>query len=354
MLRHYRRFWIFAAATLISAPLMFNLFAAPTEVVLQDEWRQVAPAPQVPKNWAALQALPAVIDAYLQDHFGLRTRMIRAQSIITHRWLGNDGKFAVMGRRDWLFYRLDEMIQQSAGLLIRDGRVDETADFLAALRDALAAQGTRFLVAIPPNSASIYSDMLPKWERNVGRPTEYDRLIADLKARGVAAVDLRPALKASRAGGAAYLKHDTHWSARGAMAGFNAIVMAAGHPNWRLDPAVSLGAPTPRIGGDLARMLGLTDMTEDTEPLSLPAHAAGAQPVILILGNSFTATHFPPMAQANGVLFQIIHHRQCGFDWSLVDQFHATEVWWMPTEQFMLCLPGVRPTGWPRAKAAAG
>jgi alginate O-acetyltransferase complex protein AlgJ len=348
MMRRYRRYWSLLAGLLILAPLLVTLFAPPTEVVREGEWRPIAPAPNVPKNWPDWQALPTVIDAYAQDHFGLRTQMIRAQSIITHKWLDNDGRWAAVGHQGWLFLKSDAMIQQSAGLLVRDAQVDETADFLAALQHALAAQGTRFLVAMPPNSASVYGDMLPKWARNVGRPTEYDRMIADLTARGVPVVDLRPALKASRAEGAVYLEHDTHWSARGALAGFNATVDAAGHPDWRLDPAASLGPPAPRIGGDLARMLGLTnDVTEDTRPLALPSSAPGGPPTIIILGDSFTATYFQPMGQAKGVVFHIMHHQQCAFDWTLVERIHPTEVWWMPTERFMLCLPGARPISWP-------
>jgi len=44
-------------------------------------------------------------------------------------------------------------------------------------------------------------------------------------------------MKALRAEGEeAYLLYDAHWTQRGALAGFNALVEADGRPEWRLDP----------------------------------------------------------------------------------------------------------------------
>ena len=32
-----------------------------------------------------------------------------------------------------------------------------------------------------------------------------------------------------------------------------------------------------------------------------------------------------------------------GFDWKAIDKYRPDEVWWMPTERFLICDPGVRP-----------
>ena len=88
----------------------------------------------------------------------------------------------------------------------------ESADFLAAMRDALAERGVRLLVASPPNAATIYQDDLPRWARSNGRTTEYDLFITDLAARGVKAVDLRPTLWTVRTTAPAYFPYETHWA----------------------------------------------------------------------------------------------------------------------------------------------
>ena len=38
-------------------------------------------------------------------------------------------------------------------------------------------------------------------------------------------------------------------------------------------------------------------------------------------------------------------HLVCGFDWSEAEKYRPDEVWWMPTERFLVCLPGVKPKG---------
>src|SRR5262249_30741937 len=146
-----------------------------------------------------------------------------------------------------------------------------TVDLLAATNHELARRGIRFLVASPPNSATIYQDDLPDWAQNSGKRTEYDLFVQGLAAKGVKVVDLRPVMAAAKAEGSIYLRHDSHWTPRGALAGFNAIVQADDHPDWRLDPASALAPPSTRKGGDLARMLGVQDsVTEPAEELKLP------------------------------------------------------------------------------------
>ena len=61
---------------------------------------------------------------------------------------------------------------------------------------------------MPPNAATIYQDDLPLWAQNPGKPTEYDILLANLAAKGVTAVDLRPAVKNARTRGPVFYMHD--------------------------------------------------------------------------------------------------------------------------------------------------
>ena len=65
--------------------------------------------------------------------------------------------------------------------------------------------------------------------------------------------------------------HDTHWTFRGALAAYNAIVEADSHPEWRIEPSSALGPMNLRKGGDLARMFGVGDaVSEHAEDLTLP------------------------------------------------------------------------------------
>jgi SGNH hydrolase-like domain, acetyltransferase AlgX len=63
------------------------------------------------------------------------------------------------------------------------------------MNSVLGARGVQFIVAIPPNGATTYQDLLPSWAQNHGRRTEYDMLLDGLATNGIKAVDLRPLSK---------------------------------------------------------------------------------------------------------------------------------------------------------------
>ena len=178
--------------------MVLEYFAPATETILSDELRATAPPPDVPRTLDAWLVLPPLLEAYLRDHFGLRYAMIRAHAVIAHLWLRSGNDLVLVGRGGSLFYRGDNAAVQSAGLLVRPAQIAETVALLASIRTALAARDIRFLVAVPPNAATIYPDRLPRWARDQGRPTEYDLMLKALAERGIQAVDLRPALREAR------------------------------------------------------------------------------------------------------------------------------------------------------------
>ncbi len=334
-------------------------------------WRIAAPAPEFPHELAELLALPPRVDAYLADHFGLRGLVIRGYSILAHAWIGNSTAKVQIGRNGWLFLRADDMVRQSAGLLVHHDRIGETADTIASIRDALEARGIRFVFASPPNSATIYSDVLPDWARSQGRATEYDLLVAALAARHVPLVDLRPVLREARESGDVYFRHDSHWTDRGRIAAFNAVSAAIGHPAWYVDPSTALLPPAQKIGGDLAHMLGLpTDMAEQAQQLALPqdqpelftpqpfatyrsVSTRSAGPTIMAIGDSFTEGVFGRVVLRHAAQYAWTHFWMCNFDWKWIDQLRPDEVWLMPTERAILCSPGGRPPGLPILSAPA-
>jgi hypothetical protein len=361
VLFRYRRYFALLSFLLLATPLVVGLVAPDNPASLLREGRKPAPTPTAPTSAEALIALPAQVDAYLQDRFGLREKMIRLHKDLTKPVLPGGNGAILIGLDGRLFYLGDEMVLQSAGRVLRERRVTATADTLASIGDALRSRGIRFLVAPPPNSSTIYPDDLPSWARNPGKRTEYDLLLDDLTDRGVETVDLRPAVRSVRREGRAYLMYDAHWTARAALAGFNAIAEADFHPDWRLDPKTSLGRPAERRGGDVARILGVQDdVVETAETLDLPSAGRSQNlsegpmpdyvltsdksgPTIMVIGDSFTAGYFPPMLLQHAGRAIWLHHHRCGFDWKWIDKFHPDEVWWAPTERFLLCEPDTHP-----------
>jgi alginate O-acetyltransferase complex protein AlgJ len=365
VLIRYRRYLALATFVLLATPLVVGIVKPDSPAAVLKEGRQRAPAPKIPVDRDDWLALPQQIDAYLQDHFGLRQVLVRMDKDLTRR-LGNGNDLVLIGHEGRLFYLGEGAVRQSAGLMMRAQRVSDTVALLTRINVALAARGVRFIVAIPPNGATTYQDFLPIWAQNPGRRTEYDLLLGELAFNGVRAVDLRPPVKAARAQGPAFYMHDTHWTFRGALAGFNAVVEADSHPDWRIDPNSALAPSTTAEGGDLARMLGFEDSaTETVENLTLPperrvslaatdhdyvatpydylATSGHSGPTIMVLGDSFTLNFFSPMLLPHVGHVLSLHHNWCGFDWKAIDHFRPDEVWWMPTERYFLCNVGSAP-----------
>jgi hypothetical protein len=360
MLFRHRQYFAVLSFILLMTPMVIGIFSPDSPASVLKEGRRLAPAPAAPDSWEGWLRLGGQIDDYLKDHFGLRRRLIRLYTDLTKPLLSGGNRSVLIGRDGRMFYEGDEMVRQSAGLVMRDQNVSDAADMLAAMRDALGRRGIKFLVAVPPNSSTIYQDDLPVWAQKGGRRSEYDLFLADLAARGVKAVDLRPALNASRQQGKTYRMNDSHWTTRGALAGFNAIVEADGHADWRIDPATALGPPVVVKGGDVARFLGIDEnVSEKVEPLTLPdgkrqllSAAASLNyiesspnpgPTIMVIGDSFTADLFAPMLLMHAGRVIWLHHEYCGFDWKWIDKLHPDAVWWAPVERFLVCRPGLRP-----------
>src|SRR5271166_420737 len=258
MLSRHRRYFALLAFALLATPLIVGLIRPDSPELILKEGRLLASPPEAPRSLNALSAFPGEVDSYLKDHFGLRETMIHTQRDLSHPVLyGNEQ--VLVGRDGRMFYLGRDMVRQSAGLVLRDRMVADSADLLGGMRDALARRGVGLLVAVAPNSSTIYQDDLPLWAQKQGRKTEYDLFLADLAARGVKAVDLRPVMKSVESESPAYLMHDTHWTARAALSAFNAIAEADSHPDWRLNPATSIGPPSTRKGGDIARIIGVED-----------------------------------------------------------------------------------------------
>jgi alginate O-acetyltransferase complex protein AlgJ len=374
MLRGHRRFFALAAFLLLATPLVVGLVYPDSPASILREGRNPAPAPKSPDSPGAWLTLPREVDAYLKDSFGLREKMIRLHKDLTKPLFGDSNGIAVTGASGRMYAVPDDMVAQSAGRAFRPQKVAEAVDMIAGMRDALARRGVKFLVAVPPNSSTMYQDDLPNWARNPGKPTEYDLLLKELAARDVKAVDLRPAVKEARALGDTYLLNDLHWNVSGAVAGFNAVVEADGHPDWKIDPVSAIGPMVEKKGGDIATLAGVADKVVEMtpslllkpvgrdEPLShgLEGRVEGARdmpdheivsgrpgPTIMVIGDSFTVGYFPWFLSQHVGRAVWFHHDYCGFDWAWIDKIRPDEVWWMPVERLIVCRPGQKLKNFP-------
>lgn len=183
----------------------------------------------------------------------------------------------VVGRKGWLYFRPALNSALGAGRMEPD-EMTRLADALAAMADRLALRGTRLVLLIAPDKASVYPQYLPCYilPGSTGL-TDRVRLLTLLKERGVLAPDLFSLFQAS--GAPLYLQTDTHWNARGAWLAFDALFRSAGlNSPWQFLPEdfiIPVKAP-----GDLVPLYlpGVADAQQDWLP-DLPRGYASVRPL---------------------------------------------------------------------------
>ncbi|MDO8540423.1 MAG: hypothetical protein Q7S40_08265 [Opitutaceae bacterium] len=216
---------------------------------------------------------PAKFEAWLNDHFGLRGYLLRAHSIVRHRWLGAPSAGVIVGRNGWLFYAGDRTGEDLVG---RDSfTAEELGRWQAALetrRAWLRARGISYLFVIVPNKSSIYPEHLPALLRANLRPGKSDELLHHLAATkcDVPILDLRGTLRDLKRERQVYWQADSHWSGHGLVGACDAIMAKL----------ASLGVPTDRR--DIAPLLSFTaaDRPQDGIELLAMRHHWPSQPAI--------------------------------------------------------------------------
>ena len=360
LLARHRRYWIVGIVALFAAPMLVQVVETRATVSTR-EARTLAPRPEFPRTLDQWLAFPRALDRFLADHFGLRDQLVRINGLLRYAMVSPTDLRVVYGQEKWLFFNGDGMLQQSMGRLRRERDINRFAEFAASYRQRLSQNKVAFLVAIPPNSATIARDRLPPWAASKPATSEYDLMMQALQARKVTTVDLRPALQSAHAHEPAYLRTDTHWTKRGALFGYNAVVAALGHSDWTIDPNVVARGHAEIPGGDLARMLGVSADISDVDA-TIDLSAYGPQPMettdidtkqretggsvtetgrkgptVLILGDSFTEHFWRGYFGLHVGRYVWIHHELCGFRPEIVDALKPDAVILAPTERFMFC-----------------
>lgn len=341
---------------------------APREGVSKIENRVLAAPPAWPDSPAAWRRLPRGLDAYLADHFAFRQPLVLANMRLEKKLGGRTGVAeAVEGRDGWLF--LSDGLLQSTGRILDPAQADDYAAFACAVGARLQQSGARAIFTLVPSPGEIYPEHTPVWAGPPRRPTDYDRVLAGVRRCGVAALDLRPVLIGAKAQGPLFRTTDSHWTPRGALLGYDALVAALGHADWTLSAKRSAWPSVYRSDGDLQRLAGREARVEavaihDWMHLPPGAHQSEiegvashmgrpflvetgrAGPTVLIVGNSFTINSLPPLFARFAGQVAWIHQDECAFDWRTIQRLKPDYVLLAASEREARCRRG-RPLNMP-------
>lgn len=252
---------VFAAfAVVLVAPLV-DMFVRPAEVrSTLPELRTPAPPPKLAWNARALLALAPSIDAWWKDGFGLRDRLIRWHNLFELDVLGVRPTDQIeLGAHGWLYYATNRALEAELGLApLGRAELEGWRRMLDARRAWCNARGMRFVVAIVPSKGTAYPEFLPAGFRKVG-PSRLEQLAQFLGASWTDdLLDLRQSQFDEKhddrpsEGDWTWYPLGTHWTDRGAFAGYRAIVaaLAKSHPSLAPLGREALSLVDDPTGGD--------------------------------------------------------------------------------------------------------
>lgn len=343
------RWWglIAGVVTLQIAMLTLDRLPMVREPVLVEN-RVLAAFPVAPKSIPDLDRFRVELDAYAADHLPSRKFLIAGLNYVRYIAGYSGTRRVVVGGDGWLFYDNDSHLSQLRPSTLTDA---EKAAWVATLERRtrqLAAKGIQYVVVSGPVKESLYPDLLPRWLRGRGGPSDADALVEAATHAGVdSVVDVRPPLIEARSLGVPiYSPFDTHWTGNGAFYAYQALmkrfdsagISVRAHPrSYFVESDLGLARPE-----DLAHMLGISSLVkqryvslDDPDKLSekveylTPARDWTADrivdtgksgPVLMLTGDSFSTALLPLLSgHFSKVIFS--HHEHGFFREDLIERF---------------------------------
>lgn len=245
------------------------------DISLQEK-RQLAKFPKFIPTIAKLPEWTKAADAYVQDHFLFRDKLIAGNAFL-RLWLFNTNKsqnwIVLPGKDGWLFYLGDWAMHNY--LRIPSAEDKETVRAwertLVFRQQLMAGKGAEYLVAIAPNKEDLHPEYFPERFSNRRGTTMLELMRRHMNSSLAASyfLDLTEPLQQAKQAGQIYFKTDSHWNDRGAYAAYRAIMERIQHRH----PAAA-ALPEERFlrriepnsfGGDLVLAMGLTGLLTETQ-----------------------------------------------------------------------------------------
>jgi alginate O-acetyltransferase complex protein AlgJ len=259
----------------ISLPLAGLVLGLDRAFVLEEN-RNLAARPELKLDGAALGSLAGRFEAYFNDHFGFRKRLIYWLAVAKVQGLGVTSTPGVtLGSNGWLYLASDAaVLSYRAARPFTPAQLEAYRRILEARRDWLAARGIPYLMVILPNKDTIYPEFMPAAYSKVNPRSRLDQLVDYMKDHSnVSILDIREDLLRAKQVERVYDVTDSHWNARGGYIGYERIMrtlqrwfpLARAAPRSELREVVVNGP-----GGDLARMLGIADRLPEERLMLVP------------------------------------------------------------------------------------
>lgn len=351
---------IYATVALLFLPATLSCLQ-PDLRVSERENRKVAGFPPIPSSMQELIRWPLKCDAFLKDHFFMRSTVIHHASKFLQSQLSlSINRNVILGKENWLYIsKGNHAIEKYQGIYtFRDER--QKQDWIFKL-NKIAAQIKEYnadvVFVIIPSKPTVYPEYLPEKYKPVG-PTLTDTVVELLRENAKFHwIDLRPVLIRAGRTEKLFFEHDTHWNARGSYLAYLEVMkeVQKDHAVRILDPSELIFASRQKVGGDLALMLGLNEEYSEIVPMEkiIKSNVISktdvdfredlvavetSQPELskaIILCDSFVITYMAQYLQESFSCSSFKHHDSLSFDTAIVGQVKPDIVLIMITERLI-------------------
>ncbi len=143
-------------------PLAGMIFGIDRTFVLEEN-RVLATRPELKPTRRAMALLPAKLEAYFNDQFGFRKRLIYWLAVVKVSGLGVTSTPGVtLGRDGWLYLAGDASVSSfRATRPFTPEKLERYRLILEARRDWLAERGIPYVLIVAPNKDTIYPEYVP-------------------------------------------------------------------------------------------------------------------------------------------------------------------------------------------------
>jgi hypothetical protein len=211
-------------------------------------------------------SFPRRYESYFNDTFPLRSRMLRAYSVLNLKvWRKSPcPEYVTIGKDGWLFLTGDEFDAWNGKRRFTEAELERIGRNLEKRRRYLEEGRCKFYVMIVPVKAAVYPEKVPPEKIRYTDSTLGERLLGYLKKETkVACFDLYGLLREHKDEFNTYYHTDNHWTDAGALLATNEFLKAVhvDHPDVTpfSDESFEIVA-RDTFGGNTSDILGVKDL----------------------------------------------------------------------------------------------
>lgn len=299
----------------IYVPSITMLFSSKSEIS-KTEKRKLSTMPKLELSKQSLEKFPSGFEAYVNDHFGLRSTHILVNSYLKVKWLGvSPVGIVLLGKENWLYLNRWDSIEDYMGLkALSRIQMELWKNHFQKKRNWLAKQGIQYLFVIVPDKQMIYPEHLPYYISKVKKKTRLDCLLEYFNGEFDSNIlDLRSSFLEAKKNDLLYFKTDQHWNLKGAYLGYRKILdrIRSRFPDDPILGPLSISEIKEKSSGlGLAITLGLQNFYQEINPSVYPQKVCSKMqkdvelPQITILKGEMPFSMGCPKSNLRAVVFR--------------------------------------------------